>query len=99
MPIADPGPQPAGSCDGNTEFRFGSGLYDTTGPIGGNPTGHGDLFGMVVPPQVPMGIDTPPFERAFSLESPFNGKRLVFVSVDPGANPPLVHHEVPNTTT
>src|SRR3546814_3582494 len=54
MPIADPGPPPAGSCDGNTEFSFGSGLYDPTGPIGGNPTGHGDLFGMVVPPPVPI---------------------------------------------
>lgn len=94
LPIADPGPQPAGACSGNTEFRFGSGLYDTTGPIGGNPTGHGDLFGMVVPPQVPMGIDTRLFARAFDIESPCNGKRVVFVSVDLGAISAIVHQEV-----
>jgi len=55
MPLANPGPQPAGACSGNQQFRFGSGIYDTTGPIGGNPTGHADMFGMVIPPQVPNG--------------------------------------------
>lgn len=94
MPIANAGPQPAGDCNGNQQFRFGTGLYDTTGPIGGNPTGHGDLFGMVVPPQVPMGIDTRLFARAFDIESPCNGKRVVFVSIDLGAVSALIHQEV-----
>jgi neutral ceramidase len=93
-PITNAGPQPAGSCSGNEQFRFGSGIYDTTGPIGGNPTGHGDLFGMVVPPQVPMGIDTRLYARAFDIESPCNGKRVVFVSIDLGAISALIHQEV-----
>ncbi|HET8881989.1 MAG TPA: neutral/alkaline non-lysosomal ceramidase N-terminal domain-containing protein [Solimonas sp.] len=93
MPIADAG-QAAGACNSNTQFRFGSGLYDTTGPIGGNPTGHGDLFGMVVPPQVPKGIDTRLYARAFDIASPCNGKRVVFVSVDLGAISALIHQEV-----
>lgn len=93
-PIADAGPQPAGACRGNEQFRFGSGLYDTTGPIGGNPTGHGDMFGMVVPPQVPKGIDTRLYARAFDIESPCNGKRVVFVSIDLGAVSALIHQEV-----
>lgn len=93
-PLANPGPQPTGACNGNTQYRFGSGLYDTTGPIGGNPTGHGDLFGMVVPPQVPQGIDTRLFARAFVIESPCNGKRVAFVSTDVGAISGIVHQEV-----
>ena len=46
MPIANAGPQPAGACKGNKQYRFGTGVYETTGPIGGNPTGHADMFGM-----------------------------------------------------
>ena len=96
-PLANPGPQPAGACRGNTQFRFGTGLYDTTGPLGGNPTGHGDLFGMVVPPQIPQGIDTRLFARAFAIASPCNGKRVVFVSTDLGAISALVRQEVLKT--
>ncbi|MFI4979497.1 MAG: neutral/alkaline non-lysosomal ceramidase N-terminal domain-containing protein [Nevskiales bacterium] len=94
LPLANPGPQPAGACNGNGQFRFGSGLYDTTGPIGGNPTGHADMFGMVIPPQAPNGIHIRLYARAFAIESPCNGKRVAFVSDDVGALSGLVHQEV-----
>ncbi|NGY03734.1 neutral/alkaline non-lysosomal ceramidase N-terminal domain-containing protein [Solimonas terrae] len=94
LPIASAGQPLEAACRGNQQFRFGSGLYDTTGPIGGNPTGHGDMFGMVVPPQVPKGIDTRLYARAFDIESPCNGKRVVFVSIDLGAMSAIVHQEV-----
>jgi neutral ceramidase len=93
-PISNAGPQPAGSCSGNDRYRFGSGLYDTTGPIGGNPTGHADMFGNVLPTQVPMGIHTRLYARAFAIESPCNGKRVVFVSQDLQATSALIHQEV-----
>lgn len=93
-PVAAAGPQPAGSCKGNDRYRFGSGLYDTTGPIGGNPTGHADLFGNVLPTQVPIGIHTRLFARAFAIESPCNGKRVVFVSQDLQATSALTRQEV-----
>ena len=94
LPIANPGPQPAGACHGNGQYRFGSGLYDTAGPLGGDPTGHADFFGEVLPPQVPNGIHTRPFARAFDIESPCNGKRVVFVSIDLMGISALIHQEV-----
>src|ERR1700752_3386957 len=94
LPIANPGPQPAGACKGNTQYRFGSGLYDTAGPIGGDPTGHADFFGEVLPPQVPNGIPTRPFARAFAFESPCNGKRVMFMSIDLMGMSALIHQEV-----
>ncbi|MDB5987103.1 MAG: alkaline ceramidase, partial [Nevskia sp.] len=94
LPIAHPGPQPAGTCNGNQQFRFGSGIYDSTGPIGGNPTGHADMFGMVIPPQVPNGIHLRLYARAFAIESRCNGKRVAFVSDDVGSLSGLVHQEV-----
>jgi neutral ceramidase len=87
-------PAATGSCGANDQFRFGSGIYDTTGPLGGNPTGHADMFGMVVPPQVPNGIHTRLYARAFTIESPCNGKRVAFVSIDLGAISGLLHQEV-----
>lgn len=96
-PIAEPGPQPAGSCKGSERYRFGSGLYDTTGPIGGNPTGHADMFGKVLPTQVPIGIHTRLSARAFAIESPCNGKRVVFVSQDLQATSAPIHQEVLKT--
>jgi neutral ceramidase len=95
-PIANPGAQPAGSCKGSDRYRFGSGLYDTTGPIGGNPTGHADLFGNILPTQVPIGIHTRLYARAFAIESPCNGKRVMFISQDLQATSALEHQEVLN---
>jgi neutral ceramidase len=94
LPIANPDPQPSGTCKGNTQYRFGSGLYDTAGPIGGDPTGHADFFGEVLPPQVPDGIHTRPFARAFAFESPCNGKRVMFMSIDLMGMSALIRQEV-----
>jgi len=94
LPTANPGPQPAGACRGSTQYRFGSGLYDTAGPIGGDPTGHADFFGEVLPPQVPNGIHTRPFARAFAFASPCNGKRVLFTSIDLMGMSALIRQEV-----
>lgn len=96
-PIPHPGPQPNGACKGNTGYRFGSGLYDTTGPIGGNAVGHADLAGMVVPSQPQNGIHMRLYARAFAIESPCNGKRVVFVSDDHAKVTPLERQEVLKT--
>jgi neutral ceramidase len=76
------GPQPGapgGPCTGNTRFRFGSGLHDITGPVA-NTSG----MGWEYPLQVFSGLHTRLYARAFALESPCNGKRVVFVSADIG---------------
>ncbi|MFT4047689.1 MAG: hypothetical protein QM661_13495 [Solimonas sp.] len=67
-PLKNVSPQPAGDCRGNEGYRFGSGLYDVTGPIGGAPAGHADLAGMVLPPQPQNGIHTRLYARAFAIE-------------------------------
>ena len=91
-PLDNVGPLPQDcSSDG---FRFGSGIYDTTGPIGGQPTGHADLAGMVLPPQPQNGIHTRLYSRAFVVESPCNGKRVVYVSDDHTFSTALVRQEV-----
>lgn len=90
-PIASAGPQPAGACRGNTQYRFGSGLYDITGPIGGE---HAGMVGMANTAQIPNGIHTRQYARAFALESPCNGKRVMFVSSDLGLNGETIHQAV-----
>lgn len=78
MPVTA-GPQPAGACKGNTQFRFGSGLYDITGVVA-NTSGMGweNLF------QVFSGLHTRQYARAFAIESPCNGQRVMLVSTDIG---------------
>lgn len=93
-PRENVGPAPEGPCRDSKRFRFGSGLYDTTGPIGGQPTGHADLAGMVLPPQPQIGIHTRLYARAFVIESPCNGKRVVYVSDDHTFSTALVRQEV-----
>lgn len=73
------GPQPSGACRGNTQFRFGSGIYDITGVIANN-TG----MGYEDPMHILGGIQTRQHARAYVIESPCNGKRIVFVSTDTG---------------
>lgn len=94
LPLSKPGPQPAGACHGNQRYQFGTGIYDTTGPIGGNTTGHADLAGMVLPPQPQNGIHTRLHARAFIVGAPCNGKRVVFVSDDHTFSTQLVRQEV-----
>ncbi|MEK6807073.1 MAG: neutral/alkaline non-lysosomal ceramidase N-terminal domain-containing protein [Pseudomonadota bacterium] len=69
----------AGTCAGNTQFRFGSGLYDITGVIA-NTGG----MGWEDPSQVLSGLHMRQYARAFALESPCNSKRVIFVSTDTG---------------
>lgn len=74
-----PGPQPSGNCRDNTQFRFGSGIYDITGVIANNTgMGYEDLMHIL------GGIQTRQHARAYIIESPCNGKRIVFVSTDTG---------------
>lgn len=76
----EPG-QVSGSCAGNTEFRFGSGIHDITGVVG-----YTSGAGWVNPEQVFKGLHTRQHARAFAIESPCNGKRVMFVSSDLGLN-------------
>jgi neutral ceramidase len=69
----------AGACAGNNAFRFGSGLYDVTG-VAGNTSSMGYEY----PLAILSGIHQRQYARAFAFQSPCNGKRLMFVSVDVG---------------
>ena len=73
------GAQPAGACQNNTRFLFGSGLYDITGPVA-NTSG----MGWEYPLQVFSGLHTRQYARAFALASPCNGQRVMFLSADIG---------------
>jgi neutral ceramidase len=73
------GSQLAGDCQNNKDFRFGSGLYDITGVVA-NTNG----MGWEAPNQVFSGVHTRQYARAFSIESPCNGKRVLFISTDTG---------------
>lgn len=83
------GPQPVGACKGNTQFRFGSGLYDVTGVVA-NTGGMGweNLF------QVFSGLHMRLYARAFAIESPCNGQRVLMVSTDIGLMWPAVRFGV-----
>ncbi len=65
------------SCAGNQAFRFGSGIYDITGVVA-NTSG----MGWENPAQVFGGLHTRQYSRAFAVESPCNGKRVMLVVAD-----------------
>ncbi|WP_162932432.1 neutral/alkaline non-lysosomal ceramidase N-terminal domain-containing protein [Solimonas sp. K1W22B-7] len=67
------------TCKGNKQFRFGSGLYDITGVVA-NTSG----MGWENPAQVFGGLHTRQYARAFAIESPCNGKRVMIVVADIG---------------
>ena len=73
------GPQPAGDCQGNEAFRFGAGLYDVTAVVA-NTGGSG----WESPTQVFSGLHQRLYARAYALESPCNGRRVMFLSADIG---------------
>ncbi|MCH8542875.1 MAG: neutral/alkaline ceramidase [Alcanivorax sp.] len=74
----DPGRAP-GACRDNSVFRFGSGIADVTGPVAlKSGAGWEDTT------QVMRGIHTRQFARAYAIESPCNGKRVMFLSADIG---------------
>lgn len=83
------GVEPAGACKGNTQFRFGSGLHDVTGVVA-NTGGMGweNLF------QVFSGLHMRQYARAFAIESPCNGQRVLMVSTDIGLMWPAVRFGV-----
>ncbi|MDR8730129.1 neutral/alkaline non-lysosomal ceramidase N-terminal domain-containing protein [Burkholderia pseudomultivorans] len=93
LPISGAGTQ-SGACGGAGGYLYGSGIYETTGPIGGGPTGHSDLVGHEVPTQVPNGINMRLFARAFAIKSPCNGKQIMFVSTDQAFPSGLLRQEV-----
>jgi neutral ceramidase len=68
-----------GACAQNRDFRFGAGLYDITGPVA-NTGG----MGWENPQQVFSGLHTRQYARAFAIESPCNGQRVLFLSADIG---------------
>ncbi len=70
---------PAGQCADNQDFRFGTGIGDITGVIA-NTGG----MGWEDPEQVLSGIHQRQYARAYAIESPCNGKRVLFVSTDTG---------------
>lgn len=69
----------SGLCAGNDRYRYGSGLHDITGVAaytGGS--------GWESPTQVFRGIHQRQHARAYAIESPCNGRRVMFVSADIG---------------
>lgn len=74
-----PGIGQPGQCAGETDYQFGTGISDITGPAAN--TGGG---GWESPTQVFSGIHSRQFSRAFAIASPCSGKRVMFVSNDQG---------------
>ncbi len=69
----------SGTCADNTAFRMGSGVHDMTGPAGDSiSAGYED------PTHVLRGIHLRQFARAFALESPCNGKRVIVAVTETG---------------
>lgn len=69
----------SGVCANNTDYLLGSGLYDVTGVIADTASP-----GWVNPQQVFHALHSRLYARAFALESPCNGRRVMFVSIDTG---------------
>ncbi|MGF2735496.1 neutral/alkaline non-lysosomal ceramidase N-terminal domain-containing protein [Marinobacter sp. DUT-1] len=80
------------ACAKNREFRFGSGLSDITGPVALKSGAGWEDTG-----QVMHGLHTRQYARAFALESPCNGKRVMFVSADIGLMWGSIRNGVLNT--
>lgn len=64
-------------CDGRTDFLIGSGIYDITGPAAGL-----GMMGYAQVGQKTGGLHSRLWSRAFAIQSPCSGKRVVFVSAD-----------------
>lgn len=67
------------ACDNNTHFLVGAGIYDITGPAA-----EVGMMGYGMIHQKTGGISQRLWARAFIIESPCNGKRVVFVNADLG---------------
>ncbi len=69
----------AGPCAQNSRYRIGTGLHDVTGVIADTASP-----AWVNPQQVFSALHTRVYARAFAIESPCNGRRVMFVSIDTG---------------
>lgn len=67
------------SCQGNTQFDIGAGIYDITGPAA-----EMGMMGYATVDQKTTGIHMRLRSRTFVIASPCNGKRVAFVSADLG---------------
>ncbi|WP_162925753.1 neutral/alkaline non-lysosomal ceramidase N-terminal domain-containing protein [Isoalcanivorax indicus] len=68
-----------GACADNQRFRVGTGIFDVTGPVAlKSGAGWEDTT------QVMRGLHQRQYARAYAIESPCNGKRIMFVSADIG---------------
>jgi neutral ceramidase len=67
------------ACPDNTIFKIGTGKYDITGPAAEE-----GMMGYGMFAQQTAGILQRLWARAFIIESPCNGKRIVFVNTDLG---------------
>lgn len=82
---ADPPP----TCADSPHYRVGAGIADVTGP-----SAELVMMGYSMPEQKAEGISTRLWARAFAVESPCSGGKLVFVSADLGQVFQGVHQEV-----
>lgn len=67
------------NCQSNNTFNVGAGIYDITGPAAEE-----GMMGYGMLEQRTAGIIQRLWARAFIIESPCNGKRIVFVNTDLG---------------
>lgn len=67
----------ANSCFNSKNFLIGAGIYDITGPAA-----EVGMMGYGMAHQRTAGISQRQWARAFVIESPCNGKRIVFVNTD-----------------
>ena len=80
---------PQDACADDPHYQVGAGIADVTGP-----SAELVMMGYSMPEQKAEGISTRLWARAFVVESPCNGKRVVFVSADIGQIFQSVHLEV-----
>lgn len=68
-----------GGCEDNTEFRYGAGIGDITGPALGE-----NMLGMADPSQVSSGIQTREYAHAFAFSSACGGRTgyVMLVNID-----------------
>lgn len=71
--------QSSDSCQDNSIFNVGAGIYDITGPAAEQR-----MMGYAMLDQKTEGLYSRLWARAFVIESPCNGKRIVFVNADLG---------------
>ncbi len=72
-------------CRGNGKFLFAAGMFDITGPAWDQ-----EMAGYADAEQISEGIHNRQWARAFAIESPCNGNRVMLVSIDQG----LMFHAV-----